>query len=79
MEHEHLTEVVVGVLSRWPFSRRSLAREAGVSHTQLNLIVGGELGASPRLARALLDALERRSVDLARGADELRQALDELE
>jgi hypothetical protein len=71
--------VVVGILKQWPFSRRALAREAGVNHTQLNLIAGGELGASPRLARALLDALERRSVDLSRGADELRQALDELE
>lgn len=41
-----------------PVSRRELARRAGLSHTTLNRIAGGDRIASPANERAVYDAIK---------------------
>ena len=70
-----LTEAVVDAIKNWPFSRRALARAAGVSHTTLQRLLRGDVRATPATAQGILTALEESSAHLGELADRIRSAL----
>ena len=76
---EELTAAVVRAIRRWPFSQRSLSRTAGCSHTTLQRLLRGDVGATHDTARAILSALDERSAELASLADPIREALKKVE
>ncbi len=56
---EDLTEVVAYAVKAAPVSLRRLAREADVSPALLSRICSGERNATPEVAAAIADALDR--------------------
>jgi transcriptional regulator with XRE-family HTH domain len=58
-EEQRRTDAVRRALDAVPVSRREIARRAGLSHTTLNRIAGGERTASPSNERAVYDAIKQ--------------------
>lgn len=58
-EEKRRTAAVRRALETVPVSRREIARRAGLSHTTLNRIAGGEQTASPSNERAVHDAVKQ--------------------
>lgn len=77
-ERERLTEAVATAVDETPTSIRALARSAGVPHPSLVNIRQGKHAATPELARAVAEALEREGrhmTDLAGGIRDVLEGL----
>lgn len=75
-EGRDLVEMLGRVIDAFPCSRRTLAREAGVSHTTLNRIARGDVGSVElQTARRVAAALERLAEQLGEDAHRVREAL----
>ena len=70
-----LDAAVRRAISKAPGSMRELAKEAGVSHVFLWAIAHGRERATPRVARLVAAALERRGKRCAMEAARVRAAL----
>jgi len=70
-----VTKAVIGAMQKWPGSRRSLAREIGLTHATLNEIAAEKIRATPETAKLILAAFEQRAGALAEAADRIRRAL----
>ena len=70
-----LTEAVRDALDTLPVSMRRLASEAGVPVSTLSRIASGQLGASPAVARAIVDALKAWGIDLAEAEQRIEEEL----
>lgn len=77
-ERERLTDAVAAAVDGTPTSIRALARSAGVPHPSLVNIRQGKMAATPELARAVADALEREGHRMTDLAAEIREVLEEL-
>ncbi len=62
-------------MQMWPGSRRSLAREIGLTHALLNDITAGRIRATPQTAKLILAAFQDRAGVLSEAADRIRRAL----
>lgn len=69
-----LTKVVTRAIGTAPCTVRALAREAGVSHSLLLLIVKGDRTVTPAVADKLAAALDRWGARCAEAADAIRKA-----
>jgi transcriptional regulator with XRE-family HTH domain len=70
-----LTEAVRDALDTLPVSMRRLASEAGVPVSTLSRIASGQLGASPAVARAIVDTLRTWGIDLAEAEQRIEEEL----
>ena len=73
---EELGEAVRQALQRSPASVTAVAIAAGVDQSALARIQSGERGASPALARQVMDALAGWAVDCSDAERTLRAALE---
>ncbi len=71
-----LTRAVQKSLEEAPVSLRDLGRRAGISHVQLARIIAGERNATPAVAEAVADALDRIAAEAKTGAARVRRSLD---
>lgn len=74
-ERERLTEAVATAVDETPTSIRALARAADVPHPSLVNIRQGKQAATPELAEAVAEALERESRRMTNLSCEIREAL----
>jgi transcriptional regulator with XRE-family HTH domain len=72
---KQLTRTVARAIEQAPCSIRELAREAGVSHVTLLRIKNGTHPASPQVARAVADALDRWGQRCSQQADRINRKL----
>jgi len=70
-----VSRAVAKAIKQAPCSVRALAREAGVPHVSLALIVAGTRNATPAVAKAVATALKRWSRKCERAATHIEEAL----
>lgn len=71
---DRLTTQLIRAVKAAPCSLRALAREAGVSHALLVMVLGGERAATPVVAAKVAAALKRWGERCQRSAAQLRRA-----
>ncbi len=70
-----LTRTVARAIERAPCSIRELAREAGLAHVTLLRIIHGTRPATPEVAAAVAQALERWGEQCSQEADRINRKL----
>ena len=74
MSQDRLTTELVRAVRTAPCSLRALAREAGVSHALLVMILGGQRAATPAAATKIAAALDQWGERCRKAAAQLRRA-----